>query len=285
MRTELELINICVLNAGYTRTTQAWKGTGLSSPFARLYYVKSGHAVLHLPHTEVHVRGGFMYLVPSFMPHSIDCQPDLEFYYLFVYERYGTQTDLFDIYSFPFEVEANEAIDLLFQNYCNYYPELTLSFSTFDDFYNHPAFQEYAVRYAEMDRYMKMQLQGFVWIVGSFFMKHASKRHTDLDPRLLRVVDYIKSNIESQIELTDLASMACVTPAHLGRLFRQHLGCSPLQFILRTRIQCAQRLLITTGNTVNVIAREVGFSDTSYFIRLFRQKLGFTPQEYRDKLR
>lgn len=285
MKTELELVNVCVLNAGYAKTTKAWSGTGFSSPFARLYYVKSGKATIHLPHTQMQVRGGFMYLVPSFMPHSLDCESGLEFYYLFVYERYGTQTDLFDIYSFPFEVEANEAIDLLFQNYCNYYPELTLPLSTVDDFYNHPAFQEYAVRYANMDRFMKMQLQGFVWIVGSFFMKHASKRLTDMDTRLLRVVEYVKSNINIQIELSDLASMACVTTSHLGRLFRQHLGCSPLQFILRTRIQCAQRLLITTSYTINVIAHEVGFNDTSYFIRLFRQRLGFTPQEYRDKLR
>lgn len=285
MKTELELINVCVLNAGYANTTQQWNGRGLSSPFARLYYVKEGEARLNLPNIEILMKPGFMYLVPSFMPHSLYCEPGLGFYYLFVYERYGEQTDIFDIYSFPVEVEANEAINLLFENYCNYYPELNLPHETADDFYSHPAYQEYVVRYTRMNRYEKMQLQGFVWIVASFFMKHAQKRLSELDDRLLKVVAYVKDNVDREINLDTLANIACVTKSHLGRMFREGVGTTPVQYILRTKIQSAQRLLITTNHSINVIASEVGFNDVSYFIRIFRQKVGFTPQDYRDNLR
>lgn len=285
MKTELELINICVLNAGYAKTSQEWKGTGLSSPFVRLYYIKAGHATIVMPDAQLEARPGFMYIVPSFVPHSITCEAGFEFYYLFVYERYGQQTDLFDIYSFPHEVEANHAIDLLFENYCNYYPQLNLPYRTAEEFYAHPSYQEYVVRYANMDRYEKMQLQGFVWIVGSFFMKHAHKRIDDIDDRVLRVITYIKDNMQHEMTTESMADVACVTKAHLGRLFRQTLGCSPIQFVLRTRIQCAQRLLVTTSRSVGAIADEVGFNDVSYFVRLFRQKIGFTPQEYRERLR
>lgn len=285
MKTELELINICVLNAGYARSARQWSGTGLSSPFVRLYYIKSGHAQITMPDGTLNARPGYMYIVPSFVPHSISCEAGLEFYYLFVYERYGQQTDLFDIYSFPHEVEANHAIDLLFENYCNYYPELNLPYQTEEEFYAHPSYQEYVVRYASMDRYAKMQLQGFVWIVGSFFMKHARKRIDEIDARVLRVMGYVKDNLAEEMTTESLASMACVTRAHLGRLFRETLGCSPIQFVLRTRIQSAQRLLVTTGYSVRAIAHEVGFNDVSYFVRLFRQKIGFTPQEYRLQLR
>lgn len=285
MKTQLELLNVCVLNAGYAKTNQSWRGEGLSSPFARLYYVKSGDAVLHFPDKDIKAKAGYMYVVPSFMSHSLECGAGLEFYYLFVYERYGTQTDIFDIYSFPYEVQANEAIDLLFENFCNYYPDLNLPFHSGEDFYAHMAFQEYAVRYANMDRHAKMQLQGFVWIVASFFMKYASKRLADIDARLLRVMEYIKDNIGSELSIEMLAQMVCVTKSHLGRLFRERLGTSPVQFILRSRIQCAQRLLITTNHSVMHISSTVGFNDVSYFIRIFRQKIGFTPQEYRDRLR
>ncbi len=285
MKTELELINICVLNAGYAKSTKRWSGKGLSSPFVRLYYIKAGSAELDVPDAKLMMKPGFMYIVPSFMPHSITCEAGLEFYYLFVYERYGMQTDLFDIYSFPYEVEANNAIDLLFENYCNYYPELNLPYETADDFYSHPSYQEYVVRYANMDRFEKMQLQGFVWIVGSFFMKHAHKRLDEMDERVLKVMAYVKDNIRKEITTDSLAELACITKSHLGRLFRETLGCSLVQFILRTRIQYAQRLLMTTKQNVNMIANEVGFNDVSYFIRLFKQKIGFTPQEYRDKLK
>lgn len=285
MKTDLELVNICVLNAGYAQVSQKWEGKGHSSPFARLYYVKEGEGTISTPEAELMMKPGNMYLVPSFMPHSMVCQSGLKFYYLFVYERYGTQTDVFDLYSFPYEVEANQAIDLLFQNYCNYYPELTLPYSSAEDFYAHPSYREYAIRYAQMDRSQKMQLQGFVWILASFFMKKAQKRLAEIDERLIRVISYIKDNVGKEVSVETLADKACVTKSHLERLFREKLGTSPLQYILRTKIQCAQRLLMTTNYSINVIAHEVGFADPSYFIRIFRQKIGFTPQDYRLKLK
>lgn len=284
MKTDLELVNICVLNAGYAQVSQHWEGKGLSSPFARLYYVKEGEGTISTPEAGLTMKPGNMYLVPSFMPHSMTCQSGLRFYYLFVYERYGTQSDIFDLYSFPYEVEANQAIDLLFENYCNYYPELTLPYASAEDFYAHPSYREYAIRYAQMDRSQKMQLQGFVWIVASFFMAKAQKIE-EMDERLLKVIDYVKENVGKVIETETLANMVCLTKSHLERLFREKLGTSPLQYILRTKIQCAQRLLMTTNYSINVIAHEVGFDDPSYFIRVFRQKIGFTPQDYRMNLK
>lgn len=284
MKTDLELVNICVLNAGYAQVSQHWEGKGLSSPFARLYYVKEGEGTISTPEAELTMKPGNMYLVPSFMPHSMTCLSGLRFYYLFVYERYGTQSDIFDLYSFPYEVEANQAIDLLFENYCNYYPELTLPYASAEDFYAHPSYREYAIRYAQMDRSQKMQLQGFVWIVASFFMAKAQKIE-EMDERLLKVIDYVKENVGKVIETETLANMVCLTKSHLERLFREKLGTSPLQYILRTKIQCAQRLLMTTNYSIQVIAHEVGFDDPSYFIRVFRQKIGFTPQDYRMNLK
>ena len=284
MKTDLELVNICVLNAGYAQVSQHWEGKGLSSPFARLYYVKEGEGTISTPEAELTMKPGNMYLVPSFMPHSMTCQSGLRFYYLFVYERYGTQSDIFDLYSFPYKVEANQAIDLLFENYCNYYPELTLPYASAEDFYAHPSYREYAIRYAQMDRAQKMQLQGFVWIVASFFMAKAQKIE-EMDERLLKVIDYVKENVGKVIETETLANMVCLTKSHLERLFREKLGTSPLQYILRTKIQCAQRLLMTTNYSIQVIAHEVGFDDPSYFIRVFRQKIGFTPQDYRMNLK
>ena len=284
MKTDLELVNICVLNAGYAQVSQHWEGKGLSSPFARLYYVKEGEGTISTPEAELTMKPGNMYLVPSFMPHSMTCQSGLRFYYLFVYERYGTQSDIFDLYSFPYEVEANQAIDLLFENYCNYYPELTVPYASAEDFYAHPSYREYAIRYAQMDRAQKMQLQGFVWIVASFFMAKAQKIE-EMDERLLKVIDYVKENVGKVIETETLANMVCLTKSHLERLFREKLGTSPLQYILRTKIQCAQRLLMTTNYSIQVIAHEVGFDDPSYFIRVFRQKIGFTPQDYRMNLK
>ncbi|MBQ0021492.1 MAG: helix-turn-helix transcriptional regulator [Bacteroidales bacterium] len=285
MKTELEMINVCVLNVGFTRTERHFGGPELSSPFARLYYFKSGKAVIHLPDRELEAKPGYMYLVPSFMPHSYLCEPGSEFYYLFVYERYGKQSDIFDLYSFPYEVKANHAIDLLFENYCNFYPELNLPYHGEENFYTHPSFFEYVVRYSQMDRYEKMQLLGFIWIIASFFMKHSSERLGKMDERMVKVMRYVNENIKKEITNDELAELACVTKSHLGRMFRNSLGISPLQFVIHYRVKCAQRLLMTTEYSISQIAAEVGYDDVSYFIRVFRKGIGITPQEYRNRLK
>lgn len=285
MKTELEMINVCVLNVGFTRTEKQFGGKELSSPFARVYYFKAGKAVIHLPDRDIDAKPGFIYLVPSFMPHSYMCEAGSEFYYLFVYERYGKQSGVFDIYSFPYEVEANSAIDLLFENYCNFYPELNLPYNSEADFYSHPSYFDYVVRYSQMDRFEKMQLLGFIWIVASFFMKHSSERLGKMDERLMKVMRYVNENISKEITSDELAELACVTKSHLGRLFRESLGTSPLQYVIHNRVKCAQRLLMTTDYSINRIAMEVGYADVSYFIRVFRKTIGVTPQEYRNNLK
>lgn len=285
MKTELESVNISVLNIGHARTKHSWGGRDLSSPFARLYFVRDGKATLYLPKGEVEMKPGYMYLIPQFMPHSYLCDPGFEFYYMFVYERYGEGIDLFDMYSFPLEVKANEAAELLFQNYCSLYPSLSFPYENAEDFYSHPSYRDYAVRYARMERYEKMQLQGLVWIITSYFMKHASKSVQEVDERIGKVMRHVKNNVAKEFTLEELATIACVTKAHLGRLFRDTLGTSPIQYVIRTKIQYAQRLLMTTRYSIQAISAEVGIADVSYFIRLFRRNIGFTPQDYRDKLR
>ncbi len=285
MKIGLELVNICILNIGYAKTTHKWGGTDISSPFARMYYVKAGKATLHFHDRDIEVQPGYMYLVPSFMPHSYICEPGLEFYYMFVYERYGDRTGFFDIYSFPYSVKANEAADLLFTNYCHLYPRLSLPYSSAEEFNNHPEYRDYARRYAEMERYEKMQLQGLVWILASYFMKYAEKRLAYTDERVIKVSDFIKKNIHINVTLEQMADIACVTKSYIGKIFNSTLGISPLQYAIKCKIHHAQSLLLTTELPVKEIAEKTGFRDVSYFIRVFRKNIGFTPLDYRESLR
>lgn len=285
MNTLLESVNISVLNIGYAKTQHFWGGTDLSSPFARLYYIKAGKATLHLSDKDLELQPGYMYLVPSYMPHSYFCDPGFEFYYLFVYERYGAEQDIFDVYKMPYEVKANQAVELLFTNYCTLYPQLSLPFSSDEEFNQHPTYRDYSNRYMQMHRYEKMQLQGLVWIISSYFMKQASKRLKDSDERVLKVCSYINQHIHEEIKIEQLENVACITRSQLGRLFRKTFGISPQRYLIRNKIQYAQRLLLTTDESVKKIASEIAIADVSYFIRLFKKHIGYTPQDYRESLK
>lgn len=278
-------MNLMVLNVGYAETQHHWGERDLSSPFVRLYYAVKGRAMLHLPQGDVEVRPGYMYLVPTYVPHSYECDPGFGFYYLFVYEKYRDKTDVFDRYEFPVEVKANEATVLLFNNYCSLYPQLSLPYRSAQSFDEHQSYKAYAESWSNMAHYERLQLQGLVWILFSYFMKHSTEKASVKDDRVMLVAEYIQHNLSRDIKLKELADMAYVTPPHLTRLFKTAFGMPPLRYIIQKKVQYAQGLLLTTDMTVRDIAREIGIDDVSYFIRIFKKTIGFTPQDYRNKLR
>jgi AraC-like DNA-binding protein len=69
----------------------------------------------------------------------------------------------------------------------------------------------------------------------------------------------------------------------MGRLFRRHLGCTPLAYVQRTQMEHAARLLATTDLPAKEIGRQVGIGDPYYFSKLFRKVRGETATAYRHR--
>jgi AraC-like DNA-binding protein len=230
------------------------------------------------------VEEGNMYLLPAYMPHAYDCDPGFEFYYLFFIPGEEDRTGIFSTYDFPIAVKGNDASRLLFENYCYLYPQLNLPSLSADDFDRHPSYRNYAEAYRQMADYERLQLHGLVEILLSYFVKHARPRLVIKDERIARLTEYIASHIDEQITVAMLADRVCLTESHLVKAFRKDLGITPLQYIIKRKIQYAQSLLLRTDMNVGEIARAVGMNDSSYFIRLFKKNIGFTPQDYRGRL-
>jgi AraC-like DNA-binding protein len=64
--------------------------------------------------------------------------------------------------------------------------------------------------------------------------------------------------------------------------FRKELGVTPIAYLHRYRVNQAKQLLIDTSKSITEIALEVGFSDSSYFGRIFRRETGVSPQGFRQ---
>lgn len=102
--------------------------------------------------------------------------------------------------------------------------------------------------------------------------------------RLNRVIEYIEANIHLEIALATLAHIAGMTPHYFSELFKQSVQCSPYQYVLRRRIELAQKLLQEPAATVLEVALRSGFSDQSHFTKIFRRVVGVTPTAYRAAL-
>ena len=279
-----ELTDFVVLNLGHAVTSHHWSNEDISSPFIRLFYVKQGSAVFHLPQGDVSLKGGKMYMLPPYIPHSYQCSPGCDFFYLFVYHQSHTANNLFELYNFPMEVEALPAVELLFENFCTFYQQLHLPTRDAEEFLNHQSYRDYAQAFMMMPLYKRMQLHGMVAIIFSYFMKFATPKVLALDARVAHIIEYIQQHISEPLPVGKLSDEVCMSKLNFIRVFKRVMSTTPLQYVLKKKIQHSQSLLLGTELPVKAIAMAVGFDDVSYFIRLFKQRLGFTPQEYRDKL-
>ncbi len=280
----LDAMNFVVLNLGHYTSHHRWQAKSLATPFVRVYYIRKGCAQVYLGDDPLEVRAGFLYLIPPYMEMTYDVNPGTEMFYLFFYGRSGYQ-ELFDQYQLPTMADINDDVLQLLSSCCNDFPHLELRSAEPGTYDSHDSFFEYTQKYKRLSLERKMRLQGLVWTVLAPFMRLAQSRGWASDPRLQNVLDYIQENICHEITIQQLAERACLTKPYLIRLFKREMGIAPLQYITLKRIEQAQLMLVTDDIPIQEIAHTLGFSDASYFVRLFRKHVGFTPNDYRNKLK
>jgi AraC family transcriptional regulator len=99
------------------------------------------------------------------------------------------------------------------------------------------------------------------------------------------VCEHIRSNLAADIEVAELARLVGLSPHYFSLVFRQAVGVTPHQYILRARISEARRLLATgDGMPLAELAAHLGFVDQSHFSRAFRKVTGTTPRSFQTSL-
>lgn len=105
------------------------------------------------------------------------------------------------------------------------------------------------------------------------------------DPRIQAVVDYLVAHPTEHYNTERLSDMAQMSPSTLRRLFKEHTGKSPGEFISDLRMVTAARLLLISNERISAVAYELGYSDQNYFNRLFKKTFGVSPGRYRKQSR
>jgi len=99
--------------------------------------------------------------------------------------------------------------------------------------------------------------------------------------RLSRVIDFVEANIARDFAVSDMARMACLSPAHFARLFKTTTGRTPHQFVSDRRLALAKTLLAKPDRPIAEIAFAAGFSSQANFARAFRLATGMSPGQFR----
>ncbi len=99
--------------------------------------------------------------------------------------------------------------------------------------------------------------------------------------RLKRVLDYIADNLADNLSLSELATVAGMSPHYFSELFKQSTGRPPHNYVLRQRIKRAKQQLRDPRRSVIEAGLEAGFQNPSHFARIFRKLVGITPSRFR----
>ena len=126
-------------------------------------------------------------------------------------------------------------------------------------------------------------------LAGRFARLSESSSFTKASPReRRRAIDaalWIEAKSAEAIDLEGAARQAGWSPFHFLRTFRNVLGVTPHQYLVRSRLKHAARLLSEEGTRITDIALDVGFADLSNFVRTFRRAAGVSPRAFRKAAR
>lgn len=246
--------------------------------FFEIVFILDGSAMHCTPGRKDQISRGDILIIPAGGSHGYE-QTDrlLIFNLLFVLEDLDLpQLDLFSHPGFRFLFQRQHEY---FENFGEYprlhFPEPELSYI------------ELLLRKLAKTREQtggKCARLGYLLVIISIICDHwgsVKPQDRDFSPGIVKTVAYIGRHFREQIYLEQLAGIAAMSKNSLLRNFRRIMHCSPMDYLLQHRLEQACRQLLGTTLRIKEIAAGCGFSDLTYFTRIFKKKMGCTPGAYR----
>ena len=104
------------------------------------------------------------------------------------------------------------------------------------------------------------------------------------DNKMKKALRYIDAHLSDDLRLEDVASHVYLSPYYFSKLFKKYHGIGFNAWVNQQRMASARELLCHSDWSIASIARNLGFSQTSYFCKVFRQTYQVTPQVYRQQV-
>jgi two-component system, response regulator YesN len=104
------------------------------------------------------------------------------------------------------------------------------------------------------------------------------------EPKLQEIDQYIVQNLSENVTSTDVAAHLYMNPSYFSRYFKRLTGENFTDYVHRFKIGIAIKILEQTGESVEEVAMKCGYSDRTYFSKVFKKYTKMTPREYRSKV-
>ncbi len=251
--------------------------------FFEISYFYSGKGVYHIADSSYNILPGAIALIHSGIMHHADADPEdslrsASIYFMpeLVYQPGSTPYEYG--YLMPFISHTREHPPFMYER------DLGVSISK-------PILEMYETL-NNAQRFHQLRLKLLLCDLLIVFMQKllvpdanaAKATETPMNRirRLDGVFSFIHAKYATSITLAQLARAAYMSPAYFCRFFKGVTGLSPVEYVLRFRIDKAKELLINSDASVTEISFQVGFNSQSYFDRVFQRYTSVSPKTFRQ---
>lgn len=244
-----------------------------------LWCVTAGELILRLGEYYLTLKSGHAVLIPPGIPHPMGAyyDPPNKFCDVFIISPRGRQMHCWITEHRNGTVRQTENVTVMNTALADDLDRIVEEMSNDDD--NSVAIASHLLSTIWLTLERELQQKRFVEILPSISLEPKPALH---DPILL-AKQYIQAHLHQQLTLQSVAQAVHLSRTQFIVLFRQQTGKSFVEYVTELRLEWACQLLRETGWTMHYICTFIGFKAPAYFHRLFRRKMGMTPQQYREK--
>lgn len=244
-------------------------------PFFELYYLLNGERVYFLNGKVFTVKKGDLMIIKPHDLHSTASSDKLRF------ER------ILLSFSPAFVERGNPHIGELLKGGCSRLIKIPLKDQTEIERLLHQMLEECETQadyYTSLVRSLMNELLIRIYRIEQSLQGQESHEYEHpMHQKVTDIAQYINSNYDQKITLEQVAKQFYISPSYLSRIFTRLTGFHFREYLQVVRIKEAQKLLVNSRNSVQLISEQAGFEHIAHFNKTFKKIVGTTPLHYRKR--
>jgi len=134
----------------------------------------------------------------------------------------------------------------------------------------------------------EFRLQGLLGVFLSELIEEAGKNvvisSSYKELYIKKSLQFVEANYSRKLYISEMAKSVGLNKNYFSAFFKENIGVTPQQYIIKFRINKACELMSNSGLTISDISRSVGYDDTLGFSKVFKKEKGMSPKSYRENL-